>query len=47
MGRWLTIILAGVVALVLVGGALYLAFGNFPAPTRPVEKILPNDRFQR
>jgi hypothetical protein len=47
MDRRLTIILACVVVLALVGGALYLAFGDFPAPTKPVEKILPNDRFPR
>ena len=47
MGRWLTIILACVVVLALVSGGLYLAFGNFPAPTKPVEKVLPNDRFPK
>ena len=48
MRRWqLWIILALVVVLALVGGLLYLAFGDFPAPARPVEKVLPNDRFPR
>ena len=46
MGRWwLAIILACVVVLALVGGMLYLAYGNFPVPAKPVEKVLPNERF--
>jgi uncharacterized membrane protein len=44
---WLWIILAAVVVLAIVGGLLYLAFGNFPVPTQPVEKVLPDDRFPR
>jgi hypothetical protein len=48
MGRWrLGIILGAVVLLAIAGGLLYLAFGDFPAPTKPVEKVLPNDRFPR
>jgi hypothetical protein len=48
MGRWrLWIILALVVVLAIVGGLLYLAFGDFPVPAKPVEKVLPNDRFPR
>ena len=47
MGRWLGIIVALVVVLAIVGGLLYLAYGNFPVPARPVEKVLPNDRFPR
>ena len=33
--------------LAIVGGLLYLAYGDFPVPTKPVEKVLPNDRFPR
>jgi hypothetical protein len=48
MRRWqLWIILALVVVLAIVGGLLYLAFGNFPVPANPVEKVLPDDRFPR
>ena len=48
MGRWwLGIILALVVVLAIVGGLLYLAYGDFPVPSKPVEKVLPNDRFPR
>ena len=45
--RWLGIILALVVVLAIVGGLLYLAYGDFPVPAKPVEKVLPNDRFPR
>jgi hypothetical protein len=48
MRRWqLWTILALVVVLAIVGGLLYLAFGDFPVPTKPVEKVLPDDRFPR
>jgi hypothetical protein len=47
MGRWLGIILALVVGLAIVGGLLYLAYGDFPVPAKPVEKVLPDDRFPR
>lgn len=45
--RWLWIILALVVVLAIVGGLLYLAFGDFPVPSKPVEKVLPDDRFPK
>ena len=44
---WLWIILALVVVLAIIGGLLYLAFGDFPVPAKPVEKVLPDDRFPR
>jgi hypothetical protein len=47
MGRWLAIILTCVVVLAIVGGMLYLAYGNFPVPAKPIEKVLPDDRFPR
>ncbi len=40
--------IAAVAALiVVVGGGVYLAFSDIPAPTQHVEKIIPDDRFQR
>jgi hypothetical protein len=48
MGRWwLAIIVAGVLVLAIIGGMLYLAYGDFPVPVKPVEKVLPDDRFPR
>ena len=41
------IILALVVGLVIIGGLLYLAYGDFPVPAKPVEKVLPEDRFPK
>jgi len=41
------VILAAVVAVVVVGGAVFLATWNIPAPSAKVEKVLPNDRFPR
>jgi len=43
----LTILLVVVVLLAILGGGLYLAFGNFPAPVTPVEKVLPDARFPK
>ncbi|MDP6067321.1 MAG: hypothetical protein QGF97_04785 [Alphaproteobacteria bacterium] len=40
-------ILIVVVAAVVVGGAVFLATWDIPAPTQRVEKVLPNDRFPR
>lgn len=43
--------LGGLLLLVLLlaigAGCLYLAYGNFPAPTTPVEKVLPDARFPK
>lgn len=36
-----------VVVVILVGGAVFLATWDIPAPSRQVEKTLPNDRFPR
>jgi hypothetical protein len=43
----LGIIIAFVIALAIVGALVYLAYGNFPVPTKPVEKVLPSDRFPK
>jgi len=43
-------ILAAVVALILlllVGGAVLLGTLNIPPPSGAVERVIPNDRFQR
>jgi hypothetical protein len=48
MGRWwLAIIVACVLVLAIIGGMLYLAYGDFPVPVKPVEKVLPDERFPR
>lgn len=35
------------VAVLVVGGAVFLATWDIPAPTAAVEKVIPNDRFPR
>jgi hypothetical protein len=45
--RSIVIVLGMVLVLVVAAGCLYLAFGNFPAPTNRVEKVLPDARFPR
>jgi len=35
------------IVLAIAGGCLYLAYGNFPARTTPVEKVLPDARFPK
>ncbi|MDX9859360.1 MAG: hypothetical protein RBS99_00445 [Rhodospirillales bacterium] len=35
------------VLVVMVGGAVFLATWDIPAPTAAVEKVIPNDRFPR
>ena len=41
------IAIAVVIVLAILGGGLYLAFGNFPASPTPVEKVLPDARFPK
>ena len=41
------ILLAIVFGLAILSAGLYLAFGNFPVPTTPVEKVLPDARFPK
>lgn len=43
----LVILVVILLVLVAVGGGLYLAFGNFPAPTTRVETVLPNAQFPK
>ncbi len=46
MGK-LTIVFVAVIALLLLGGAIFLALWNPPAPSAPVEKVLPDARFPK
>jgi hypothetical protein len=46
MGK-LTVALVVVVVLALLGGGLFLAVWNPPAPSRPIEKVLPDARFPK
>jgi hypothetical protein len=41
----ITIPIAIVLVLAVLGACLFLAFGNFPAPSTRVEKVLPDARF--
>ena len=43
----LTILLAIILALAVLGGCLFLAYWNFPVPSTPVEKVLPDARFPK
>ena len=36
-----------IVALIIVGGGIFLATWDIPAPVTSTEKVLPNDRFPR
>jgi len=36
-----------VLAVVVLGGAAFLARWDIPAPTAPVEKVIADDRFPR
>jgi hypothetical protein len=45
--RRIVILLAMVLVLAILAGCLYLAFGDFPAPSSRVEKILPDARFPK
>lgn len=44
---FLTRLLVILVLLVLVGGVVVLATWDMPPPSAPVEKVIPNDRFER
>ena len=40
-------VLIAVFALVIAGGAAFLATWEIPPPTHTIETVIPNDRFQR
>ncbi|MBO0738284.1 MAG: hypothetical protein J2P48_17210 [Alphaproteobacteria bacterium] len=46
MGK-VTVWLIVVIALLFLGGAAFLALWNPPAPSAPVEKVLPDARFPK
>jgi ABC-type transporter Mla subunit MlaD len=43
----LIIVLVVIVALAVLGGCLFLAYWNFPVPSTPVEKVVPDARFPK
>jgi hypothetical protein len=43
----IVLILFLVLFLGAVGGSVYLLTADPPAPVKPIEKVLPNDRFPR
>ncbi len=46
MGKVLLVV-ALIVVIGLLGGGAFLAFWDIPAPTKPVEKVLPDARFPK
>ncbi|WP_173427178.1 hypothetical protein [Magnetospira sp. QH-2] len=45
--RGLTKFLLLLILLLVVGGGVFLVTWDIPAPVKKVEKVIPNDRFQR
>ena len=43
----LTVIVVMVFALMAAGGAMFLAYYDFPVPSTQVEKVLPDARFPK
>jgi hypothetical protein len=46
MSRILVVLLA-ILGVLLVAGLLYVAIFDLPAPSKPVERVIPNERFAR
>ena len=46
MGK-VTFALGIVIVLAIAAGCFYLAYGDFPAPSVKVEKVLPDSRFPK
>ena len=46
MSRFLSILLV-LLLLVIAGGMVFLASCDLPAPSKTVEKVLPDERFPR
>ncbi len=40
-------IIIAVLAVIVIGGAVFLATWDIPAPSASVEKVIPNDRVLR
>jgi hypothetical protein len=47
MGKRIALILLGIAILAIAGGGMLLASWQIPAPTKQLEKVIPNDRFGR
>jgi hypothetical protein len=47
MGKRIALILLGIAILAIAGGGVLLASWHIPAPTKQLEKVIPNDRFGR
>lgn len=45
--RYAAYTIYGLLILLVIGGAVFLATWNIPAPTATVQKVLPDDRFPR
>ncbi len=47
MAKRITLVLLGIAIVVIAGGGVLLANWQIPAPTKQVEKVIPNDRLAR
>ncbi|MBI3517242.1 MAG: hypothetical protein HY060_24680 [Proteobacteria bacterium] len=47
MAKRVGLVLLGIAILVIAGGGVLLANWQIPAPTKHMEKVIPNDRFSR
>jgi hypothetical protein len=47
MGKRIALILLAIAILAIAGGGMLLASWQIPAPTKQLEKVIPNDRFGR
>ena len=47
MAKRIVLVLLGIAILGIAGGGVLLASWQIPAPTKQLEKVIPNDRFSR
>ena len=45
--RKFLLILVSMLVLAVAGGLVFLGTWDLPPPSEPVEKVIPNDRFER
>jgi hypothetical protein len=45
--RRVAVLLVIILAVAVISACLFLAYGNFPVPSTPVEKVLPDARFPK
>ena len=45
--RRVVVLLVIVLVLAILGAFLFLAFGDFPAPSNRIEKVVPDARFPK